>query len=70
MINHYGGRLGRIIDKYPKLKCHTCNSNQIQIVRYLSGDPEYKCRKCNHSFTLPFTDKDEDIEKDDLLPNT
>ena len=53
----YGGRLGAILDKYPEHSCEVCESKQIQIVCYLEGEPEYKCRKCNHRFTLSFNDE-------------
>lgn len=55
-MNNYGGRLGRIIEKYPKVQCKECGTFQVQITSYLSGNPEYRCRCCKHKFTLPFTD--------------
>ncbi|MFS1426499.1 hypothetical protein LMH73_004800 [Vibrio splendidus] len=55
----YGGRLGRILKVYPQVQCKQCLTMQVQIISYLEGDPGYKCRKCKHKFTLPFTDKSE-----------
>lgn len=54
----YGGRLGKIMAKYPtnSLCCSNCESQQLQIINYLSGDPKYRCRKCRYTFTLPFED--------------
>lgn len=52
----YAGRLGRILKKYPQTNCEKCGTSQVQIINYLVGDPEYKCRKCKHKFTLPFSD--------------
>ena len=54
MVVDYGGRLGEIIKKYPKVQCYKCYTFQVQIKNYLQGDPEYKCRHCKHQFTLPF----------------
>ena len=51
----YGGRLGKITEQYPKVHCPICQTPQVQIIRYLTGDPEYKCRHCRQKFTLPFT---------------
>ena len=55
-VNNYGGRLGRIIKKYPKVPCKDCGNYQVQITNYLEGDPQYRCRKCKHNFSLPFDD--------------
>lgn len=64
----YGGRLGRILKVYPQVQCEDCQSMQVQIISYLSGDPQYKCRKCKHTFTLPFNDDgDEDTDELDKL---
>jgi len=56
MSANYGGRLGRIISVYPKVQCNNCGTYQVQIVSYLEGDPEYRCRHCKFQFTLPFKD--------------
>ena len=56
---NYAGRLGRIIEKYPKVQCEKCGTFQVQIINYLDGDAGYKCRHCKHEFTLPFKDCDE-----------
>lgn len=58
MGNFYGGRLGRVIAAFPKQECPKCYSPQVQIISYLSGDPEWKCRKCKHIFTRVFEDND------------
>lgn len=52
----YGGRLGLILSKYPVVQCAECGTKQVQLTHYLTGDPEYKCRHCKHTFTLPFKD--------------
>lgn len=54
---NYGGRLGEILKKYPKVYCPVCLTSQVQIVNYLSGDAGYKCRHCRQNFTLPFKGK-------------
>jgi len=61
-VNNYGGRLGRIIKKHPKVPCKECDTYQVQITSYLKGDPQYRCRRCKHTFSLPF----EDSGKDDV----
>ncbi len=60
MNNIYGGRLGKIIDKYPKVQCPICMTPQVQIINHLRGDVEWKCRHCKQRFTMPFNE-DEDI---------
>ncbi|MGR5294781.1 hypothetical protein ACPV5U_08745 [Vibrio mediterranei] len=52
--SNYGGRLGYITSIYPKVHCPICQTPQVQITDYMSGDPEYKCRHCKQVFTLPF----------------
>ena len=66
-VNHYGGRLGRILEVYPRVSCPVCQSPQVQIVSYLSGDPSWKCRKggCRQTFSMPFKEE----VKDGLLVN-
>ena len=56
----YGGRLGRIIKAIPQPMCFECGTTQVQIISYMRGDPEYKCRHCKHTFKLPFTDEEND----------
>lgn len=53
----YGGRLGLILEKYPSVHCPICQTPQVQIVSYLSGDPEWRCRHCKQRFTMPFKDE-------------
>lgn len=53
----YGGRLGRIIKAIPEPSCPECKTKQVQIISYLIGDPEYKCRHCRHVFSLPYSGK-------------
>lgn len=53
----YGGRLGKILEAYPQVQCSNCKTFQVQITSYLQGDPEYKCRHCKHTFSLPFSDQ-------------
>jgi len=55
----YGGRLGYILSIYPKVHCPICQTAQVQITHYLSGDPKYKCRQCKQVFSLPFKDKED-----------
>jgi len=58
-MSMYGGRLGAILDKYNNLECPECSTKQVQIISYLSGDPEWKCRHCKHKWSLPFEGSDE-----------
>jgi transposase-like protein len=51
---NYGGRLGRILKVHPNVQCEKCGTYQVQIVSYLEGDPEYKCRHCKFKFSLPY----------------
>ncbi|MGB1990452.1 MAG: hypothetical protein ACPHPA_08045, partial [Cycloclasticus pugetii] len=55
----YGGRLGYIIGTYPKVHCPICQTPQVQLTHYLTGDPKYKCRHCKQTFSLPFKPTEE-----------
>lgn len=55
----YGGRLGYIIGTYPKVHCPICQTPQVQLTHYLTGDPKYKCRHCKQTFSLPFKPAEE-----------
>lgn len=57
MAVSYSGRLGEVIKMYPKVQCFECDTFQVQIISYLEGDPEYKCRHCKHKFSLPFKEE-------------
>lgn len=56
---NYGGRLGVILKKYPKVTCPECKSPQVQIVNYLVGDSGWRCRKCKYKFELEFSNHEE-----------
>ena len=56
MSANYGGRLGAVLKVYPRVYCPVCQTPQVQIINYLKGDPQWKCRKCKQKFTLPFND--------------
>ena len=58
----YGGRLGAILEKYPKTTCPKCHSPQVQIVNHLVGDSGWRCRKCRHEFELEFNDHKEFVK--------
>ncbi|MCX8941281.1 hypothetical protein [Vibrio parahaemolyticus] len=60
MPNIYGGRLGRILAKYPRNQCEKCGTFQVQIINYAAGDPVWRCRHCKHQFSKPFDDKQQD----------
>lgn len=61
MPANFGGRLGAILKKYPKVTCPECQSPQVQIVDYLVGDSGWECRKCKYMFGLEFSDHEEII---------
>ncbi|KMV28824.1 hypothetical protein AB733_21585 [Photobacterium swingsii] len=54
--SNYGGRLGRIINTFPRVSCPLCGTRQVQIINYTSGDPKYRCRHCKQIFTLQYKD--------------
>ncbi|AUR83562.1 hypothetical protein NVP1037O_02 [Vibrio phage 1.037.O._10N.261.52.F7] len=54
MACNYGGRLGEIMKAFPQVSCPCCQTKQVQITSYLSGNPLYKCRKCKQVFELEF----------------
>lgn len=58
----YGGRLGAILEKYPRVHCPICATPQVQIINYNKGDPKWKCRKCKQQFTMPFNDHGKQYE--------
>ncbi len=60
MTSRYGGRLGQIIDRYPRVFCPICQTPQVQIVHHLHGDAGYKCRHCKQEFSLPFIQTDKE----------
>ncbi len=53
---NYGGRLGQILKAYKNVHCPICKTAQVQIISYLEGDPEWKCRHCKQRFSMPFVD--------------
>lgn len=55
----YGGRLGYILSVYPQVHCPICLTKQVQIVGYLEGPAQYKCRHCKQTFSMPVKEMDD-----------
>ncbi|HGY9615970.1 helix-turn-helix domain-containing protein [Vibrio harveyi] len=70
MRNNYGGRLGIILATYPNVSCPICQSRQVQIINYSSGDPEWRCRKhgCRQVFSMPYKEP-KPLEQRKDIPN-